>query len=45
MFESIILKVDELDGALRSFYEKLKSYVKKRGNKYEFSRLEDPPVA
>jgi DNA primase len=28
MFESIVLKVDELDGSLRSFFERLKSYVK-----------------
>lgn len=31
MFESIVLKVDELDGSLRQFFEKLKSYVKKSG--------------
>lgn len=30
MFDSIILKVDELDGSLRGFYEKLKGYVKKK---------------
>jgi DNA-binding MarR family transcriptional regulator len=29
MFESIILKVDELDGSLRQFYENLKAYLKK----------------
>ena len=29
MFESIVLKVDELDGSLRQFYENLKSYLKK----------------
>jgi DNA primase catalytic core len=28
MFESIVLKVDELDGSLRQFYEQLKTYVK-----------------
>ena len=27
MFDSIVLKVDELDGSLRSFYERLKQYV------------------
>lgn len=27
MFESILLKVDELDGSLRHFYEQLKTYV------------------
>ena len=31
MFESIVLKVDELDGSLRQFFEKLKTYVKKSG--------------
>ncbi len=29
MFESIVLKIDELDGSLRQFYEKLKAHVKK----------------
>ena len=28
MFESIVLKVDELDGSLRQFFEQLKSYLK-----------------
>jgi DNA primase len=28
MFDSIVLKIDELDGSLRLFYEKLKEYVK-----------------
>jgi DNA primase len=32
MFESIVLKVDELDGSLRQFYERLKAYVKTKGN-------------
>jgi DNA primase len=27
MFESIVLKVDELDGSLRQFYEQLKNYL------------------
>ena len=40
MFESILLKVDELDGALRHFYEKLKNYVEKQGREYEFNRFE-----
>ena len=40
MFESIILKIDELDGSLRQFYENLKTYVKTKGEKYEFTRLE-----
>jgi len=40
MFESIILKVDELDGSLRSFYERLKEYVKAKGDSYEFGQRE-----
>lgn len=32
MFSSIILKVDELDGALRDFYEQLKHYLKQNYN-------------
>lgn len=35
MFESIVLKVDELDGSLRQFFEQVKMYVKgKGGNQY-----------
>ena len=40
MFESILLKVDELDGSLRQFYEKLKTYIKEKGRDYEFNRFE-----
>jgi len=40
MFESIVLKVDELDGSLRQFYEKLKTFVEKTGRSYEFTRFE-----
>lgn len=40
MFESILLKVDELDGSLRQFYEKLKHYIKAKGSEYEFNRFE-----
>ncbi|MFM2395165.1 MAG: hypothetical protein RLZZ546_3148, partial [Bacteroidota bacterium] len=44
MFESIVLKVDELDGSLRQFYEKLKTYLQKeyRENhtKIEFTQRE-----
>lgn len=40
MFDSIVLKVDELDGSLRNFYEKLKAYVLQKGKDYEFKRLE-----
>lgn len=32
MFESILLKVDELDGSLRQFYERLKHYIRTKGN-------------
>jgi Fic family protein len=32
MFESIVLKTDELDGILRQFYENLKAYITKKGN-------------
>jgi DNA primase len=40
LFESILLKVDELDGSLRQFFEKLKSFVEKQGREYEFNRFE-----
>lgn len=40
MFDSIVLKVDELDGSLRNFYENLKSYTLKKGKDYEFTRRE-----
>jgi energy-coupling factor transporter ATP-binding protein EcfA2 len=40
LFESIVLKVDELDGSLRQFFEQLKSYVKSKGQEYEFNRFE-----
>ena len=40
MFESIVLKVDELNGPLRGFYEKLKTWVGKKGRDYEFTRFE-----
>ncbi len=32
MFESIVLKVDELDGSLRQFYEQLKMYLQQQYN-------------
>lgn len=35
MFESIILKIDELDGSLRQFYEDLKTYIIKQGEEYQ----------
>jgi DNA primase len=44
MFESILLKVDELDGSLRLFYEQLKDYVEATGKDhhetYSFSQRE-----
>ena len=44
MFEAIVLKVDDLHGSLRSFYEKLKRYIKEstgdRTEKYEFIQRE-----
>lgn len=44
MFESIVLKVDELDGSLRLFYERLKDYVRSRDGEhyesYSFSQRE-----
>lgn len=44
MFESIVLKVDELDGSMRQFYERLKEHVKTKGNghhqTYEFNQRE-----
>ncbi|HFE37217.1 MAG TPA: hypothetical protein ENK06_02200 [Gammaproteobacteria bacterium] len=40
LFESIVLKVDELDGSLRQFFEKLKTYIETKGKNYEFNRFE-----
>ena len=40
MFESIVLKVDELDGSLRQFFEKLKAFVGKKGKAFEFTRFD-----
>jgi len=34
LFESIVLKVDELDGSLRQFFERLKKYVKTEGKEF-----------
>jgi DNA primase len=34
LFESIVLKVDELDGSLRQFFEKLKNYTKKKDTEF-----------
>jgi hypothetical protein len=42
MFDSIFLKVDELDGSLRQFFENLKEYVLEKENpqNYEFTQRE-----
>jgi predicted transcriptional regulator len=40
LFESIVLKVDELDGSLRQFYETLKLYVKKQNDENGFELRE-----
>ncbi|OYU84369.1 MAG: hypothetical protein CFE24_07115 [Flavobacterium sp. BFFFF2] len=40
MFESIVLKVDELDGSLRQFYEQLKGFIENKGKQHEFNRFE-----
>lgn len=44
LFESILLKVDELDGSLRQFYERLKQYIQTKANghhqSYEFGQRE-----
>ncbi|MDL2313312.1 hypothetical protein LJC68_10605, partial [Bacteroidales bacterium OttesenSCG-928-B11] len=40
LFESIVLKVDELDGSLRQFFERLKAHVLKKGRDHEFNRFE-----
>jgi DNA primase len=34
LFESIVLKVDELDGSLRQFFEKLKKYTKNKETEF-----------
>jgi len=34
LFESIVLKVDELDGSLRQFFERLKKYVKNESQEF-----------
>jgi DNA primase len=41
MFECIMLKMDELDGSLRQFFEKLKDYIRTKNNdKYSFTQRE-----
>jgi hypothetical protein len=34
LFESIVLKVDELDGSLRHFFERLKKYIKSKETEF-----------
>jgi DNA primase len=41
MFECIMLKMDELDGSLRQFFERLKEYIKTKNiDKYSFIQRE-----
>ena len=40
LFETIILKVDELHGSLRQFYETLKTGIQKKGEETLFNRFE-----
>uniref|UniRef100_UPI000248F5AD hypothetical protein n=1 Tax=Aquimarina agarivorans TaxID=980584 RepID=UPI000248F5AD len=40
LFETIILKVDELHGSLRQFFEKLKEGIKKKGEDELFNRFD-----
>lgn len=41
MFECIMLKMDELDGGLRQFFERLKEFIKTKNNdKYSFTQRE-----
>ena len=41
MFESIVLKVDELDGGLRQFFERLKNHVENTGSREQWFILRD----
>jgi len=40
LFESIVLKVDELDGSLRQFFERLKRHIESKGKDYQFTQRE-----
>lgn len=40
LFESIVLKVDELDGSLRQFFERLKKHIESKGKDYQFTQRE-----
>ncbi len=39
MFESIVLKVDELDGSLRQFFEQLKDYLKEEKQNFRLREI------
>jgi energy-coupling factor transporter ATP-binding protein EcfA2/predicted transcriptional regulator len=39
MFESIVLKVDELDGSLRQFFEQLKDYLKEEKQDFRLREI------
>ncbi len=40
LFESIVLKVDELDGSLRQFFENLKQHIESKGKDHQFTQRE-----
>ena len=40
LLETIVLKVDELHGSLRQFYESLKDHIKEKGTDYNFTRFD-----
>ena len=40
LLETIVLKVDELHGSLRQFYECLKEAIKEKGTEYNFTRFD-----
>lgn len=39
-FDAIVLKVDELDSSTRNFFERLKTYMKKKGQERTFTQRE-----
>lgn len=39
-FDAIVLKVDELDSSTRNFFERLKTYMKKKGQEKTFTQRE-----
>ena len=45
LFECIMLKMDELDGSLRQFFERLKAWIKSKNNEqYEFTQREQTVI-